>query len=179
MNAPSRPETASHPGRSTGPSPEAVSREIARHSYCVLATASADGVPHAVSVLYVEVDGHLYVATGHSTKKARNVGANPRVAVTIPVRKYPVGPPFSVQFQGTARLLERDDPEVADLLASGKLRKVVGYGVLKEADLCFIKITPARRVHTYGLGIPLRRFLRDVVHADRTVELARGPAGSP
>jgi general stress protein 26 len=142
------------------PSPQSVKRSLAGHTYCILATASAQGAPHAVSVVYAYVDGHLYVATGERTKKARNVRSNPQVAVCVPVRRYPVGPPFSIQFQGKAKILH-----------GRKLRKIVGYGVLDEPDVCFIKITPASRIQTYGLGIPLTAFLRDVPHADRTVQM--------
>lgn len=44
-------------------------------------------------------------------------------------------------------------------------------GVLKEPDLCFIKIKPASKVHTYGLGVSLLELFRDLAHADRTVAL--------
>ena len=153
------------------PSTQSIKRSLAGHTYCILATASAQGAPHAVSVLYAYVDGHLYIATGDRTKKARNVRSNPQVAVCVPVRKYPVGPPFSIQFQGKAEILHREDAEISGLLQRRKLRKIVGYGVLDEPDVCFIKITPASRIQTYGLGIPLTAFLRDVPHADRTVQM--------
>jgi general stress protein 26 len=160
------------PKPTSGPTAKTVRRDLAKHSFCVLATASAEAVPHAVGVLYAYVGGKLYIATGEATKKARNVRANPNVAVTVAVRKYPVGPPFTIQFQGQAEVIGRSDPDIKRLLEAGKLKKIVGFGVLNEPDLCFIRITPAARVQTYGLGIPLRQFLRDVSHADRSVKLS-------
>src|SRR2546422_5756344 len=96
--------------------PEKLKRIIAKRHFCTLATASAAGAPHIVGVTYQYVDGNLYFATGLDTKKARNIRQNPRVAVHVPVRQYPMGPPWSVQFQGTASVIDRDDPEIVSLL---------------------------------------------------------------
>jgi len=147
---------------------EKVKRLIARGSFCTLATASSDGIPHVVGILYRFVDGHLYFATGDRTKKVRNIQKNPRVAVCIPVRQYPVGPPFSVQLQGTAAVLARNDAEILTLLEAGKLNKITRFGVLKEPDLCFLKVKPSRKVHTFGIGVPLLTLLRAPARADRT-----------
>ena len=159
--------------------PEKLKRIIAKRHFCTLATASAGGAPHLVGVTYQYVDGHLYIATGAPSKKARNIRENPRVAVHIPVRQYPMGPPWSVQFQGTASVLDNDDPEIVRLLESGKivlppllpkwLKKITRVGTLEEPDGCFLKVKPARKIHTYGIGISMREVLRSVAHADRTV----------
>ena len=150
-----------------------VQKIIASHSFCSLATATRDGKPHVVGIMYKFVNGHLYFATGISTKKARNIKENPNVSVHIFVRRYtvPVGPPDSLQFSGNAQILSRDDPEIVSLLNAGKLKTITGFGVLKEPDLCFLKVKPSRTMHTYGIGVPLLQFLRDVADADRTVLL--------
>jgi len=154
------------------PSPEAIKREIVRRSFCTLATADADGAPHVVGINYQFVSGHFYFATGKRTKKVRNIRQNPRVAVFIPVRKYPIGPPWSIQFQGTATVLSRDDPEIVGLLKAGKLKNITRFGVLdKEPDACFLKVKPAKKIHTYGLGIPLLTLLRNIAQGDRTIDL--------
>src|SRR6266508_676166 len=162
------PETKEH-----SPSPEAIKREIVRRSFCTLATASADGAPHAVGINYAFLDGHLYLATSPLSKKVHNIRQNPRVAVFIPVRKYPMGPPWSIQFQGTATVLSREDPEIVGLLKAGKLKQITRFGVLdKEPDVCFLKVKPAKKIHTYGLGIPLRPTLRHTAQGDRAVHFA-------
>jgi general stress protein 26 len=148
-----------------------VLRAIDRGSFCTLATASAANRPHASGVLYSAVDGVLWFATSEDSVKARNVRANPRVAVCIPVRKYPVGPPFNVQLQGSAELVAMDDPAVAALLSGRRLKNITSHGELDEPDTCFLRVTPGRRAHSYGLGVPLRTILRDPIHGSRGVEL--------
>jgi len=148
-----------------------VQKEIVRRSFCSLATADADGAPHVVGINYQFVSGHFYFGTGGSSKKVRNIRQNPRVAVFIPVRKYPMGPPYSIQFQGTATVLSRDDPEIVGLLKAGKLKRITRFGVLeKEPDVCFLKVKPAKKIHTYGLGIPLLTLIRNIAQGDRTVD---------
>jgi len=149
-----------------------VRRAIERHSFCMLATASAANRPLAVGILYAYVDGALYFATSAPSAKVRNVRENPRVAVCIPVRRYPVGPPFAVQFQGTATVLERDDPDVVGLIESGRLKAITSHGELDDPELCFLRVTPGRRIATFGLGVPLRTLLRDPIAASRSVEMA-------
>jgi nitroimidazol reductase NimA-like FMN-containing flavoprotein (pyridoxamine 5'-phosphate oxidase superfamily) len=162
----------------TRTTPEKLLRTIAKRHFCTLATASASGAPHIAGVTYQYLDGYLYVATAAYSKKARNIRANPRVAVHIPVRQYPVGPPWSVQFQGTCSVLDPEDGEIVRLLESGKLKSITRLGVLeKEPDGCFLKIKPARKIQTYGLGLSLIEVIRDLPHGHRTVVLdAQAPS---
>ncbi len=154
------------------PSAQSVKKEIERRGFCTLATASADGKPHVVGINYALVNGHIYHATSPLSKKVRNIRENPNVAIWIPVRKYPMGPPWSIQFQGTATILLKDDPEIASLLKAGKLKKITRFGVMeKNPDGLFIKVRPARRIHTYGLGIPIRVVLQNTALGDRTVTI--------
>ena len=156
--------TAAPPEASANPA----LRALARRSFCTLATASGDNAPHAVGVLYSYVDGAVYVATSEDSKKVRNIKANPRVAVCVQVRRYPVGPPFTVQFQGTAQVLSLQDPHIERLLRGRRLRKITGHGVLDDPGTCFLRIVPDRRISTYGVGVPLRTLLRDPLAASRT-----------
>lgn len=147
-------------------------RAIARNKFCVLATSSAKNRPHAVGILYAAVDFDLYLLIGDDTVKARNIRQNPNVAVSIPVRTVPFAPPMAVQFQGTARLLTVDDPEIQGLLKQGRLKRITGLGALDiTPNPCFVKVTPRRRIATYGLGISLIRLMRDVTQGQRSVEL--------
>ncbi len=148
-------------------------RAIARNSFCVLATSSASNRPHAVGLLYAAVDTTVYLLVGQDTIKTRNIRENPRVAVCIPVRRYPFGPPMAVQFQGVAEVLTADDPGIRQLLAAGRLKRIAGYGAADKPGTCFIRVTPAHRISTYGLGIPILRLLRDVSQGARSVDLPR------
>ncbi|HEX6425550.1 MAG TPA: pyridoxamine 5'-phosphate oxidase family protein [Acidimicrobiales bacterium] len=158
-------------GRGFHPDPAKVARAIARRSFCTLATTSPSGRPHAAGVLYALADGALYVSTLRTSRKARNIADNPRVGVVIPVRRLPVGPPSSVQFQAVAEILEVDDPGVRRLADAGRLKAITGHGELDLPDGCVVRITPPRRVLTYGLGMPLRRLVRDPLDAAGAVEL--------
>jgi nitroimidazol reductase NimA-like FMN-containing flavoprotein (pyridoxamine 5'-phosphate oxidase superfamily) len=149
-----------------------VRRAVARRSYCTLATSSLATRPHVVGVLYAVVDGAFFVATLETSTKVRNIRENPNVAVCIPVRRYPVGPPFSVQFQGKAEILPTGDPEIAELMAGGRLKRITSHGELDHPHACFLKVTPGRRFATYGLGVPLRKLLRDPIHASGGVEMS-------
>jgi nitroimidazol reductase NimA-like FMN-containing flavoprotein (pyridoxamine 5'-phosphate oxidase superfamily) len=148
-----------------------VRKAIAKQTYLTLATASAANRPHVAGLLYAEADGALYMSTHSESVKARNVRENNRVAVTIPIRRYPFFPPLSVQFQGAAELLAPDDPRLTALIAAGKLKAVTTHGELDLPGGCFIKITPNRRIVTYGLGVSIIQFIREPLNALRTVEL--------
>jgi len=99
----------------------------------------------------------------------RNIRENPRVAVCVPVRRYPFAPPFCVQFQGTAEVLTAEEPAIARLLAAERLRKITGHGALALPDTVFLRVIPGRRLSTYGVGVTVRTLLRDPFHANRSV----------
>lgn len=159
---------------------EIATATLARRTYATLATTSPAGRPHAAGVAYAAVAGpdgvpELYVSTDLDSRKARNVAANPHVGVVVAVRRLPVGPPATVQFQGTAEILDLDDPGLRALAATGALKAVTGHGELERAGACFLRIRPGRRLHTFGLGMSLIALLRDPLNAAGSVELA--PAG--
>lgn len=143
---------------------ERTMRAIRRRSFAVLSTVSSAGFPHAAGVSYCAVGSTIYVNTHRSSRKARNVSAEERVALVIPVRRIPVGPPFTVQLQGRAGLVALDDPEIAALVAAGELRGITRHGELAEPDGCFLRIVPIGRIHTYGIGVSALAVARDPLH---------------
>lgn len=155
----------------TRPDPLAVTRAIAKRSYCTLATVSDAGVPHVAGVIYAAVGPHLYVSTMRNSRKARNIAATGRAAVCIPIRRLPVGPPSAVQFQATAEVLDTDDPEIARLASDGSLKAITGHGELTLDGGCFVQIDLPKRLVTYGLGLSLLRLIRDPLNAAGSVEL--------
>jgi general stress protein 26 len=148
-----------------------IRRTMTKQSFCVLATSSAQNRPHAVGLLYAGVDLCVYVLVDESSIKVRNIRENPRVAVSIPVRKYLFAPPMAVQFQGTAEILTPDDPHIKGLLAAGRLKRITGLGALKKPGICLVKVTPGRRISSYGIGIPLIRLMRDITLGARSVQV--------
>jgi hypothetical protein len=146
-----------------------IRRELARRSFCTIATASSAHFPHVAGVLYTLVGDDLYVTMHDDSAKARNLAANPRVAICVPVRKIPIGPPFAIQFQGRATVFSATDPEIASLLETNALKKITTSIDLTDPRNCFVRISPNRRVSSYGLGVPLLQVMRDPVSAMRTI----------
>jgi nitroimidazol reductase NimA-like FMN-containing flavoprotein (pyridoxamine 5'-phosphate oxidase superfamily) len=140
---------------------------VRRRHFAVLATASASGRPHSAGVSYELAEGHVWVSTYRSSRKARNVAARPEVALTVAVRRIPFFPPASVQIQGRADIVELDDPELLRLAAAGALGKVTGHGELELDGGCFLRIELPTRVPVYALGMSLWALARDPLGADR------------
>ena len=122
-------------------------------------------------MLYEAVGTTLYVSTLRTSRKGLNIAENARVGVCILVRRLPVGPPSSVQFQARAELLAVDDPAVTALLEAGKLRSITAHGEHDLPDGCVVRITPTGRINTYGLGMSLWQLLRHPLDAAGAVDL--------
>jgi hypothetical protein len=153
------------------PDASAIRATIAKRSFCNLATVSAAGHPHVAGVVYSCVDDALYISTERSSRKGRNLTANPRVGVTIPVRRLPIGPPSNIQFQARAEILDLDDPEIERLAGEGRIDGITGHGELELPDGCFLRIPLPSRLHSFGLGMNLWTFVRDPFDAAGVVEL--------
>jgi len=160
-----RPTEADHTVR------DAALRALARQSFCTLATSSPKNRPHVVGVAYAIERGILYVHTFADSRKTLNIRDNPRVAVCVPVRRIPVAPPFCVQFQGSAEILAVDDPDIAALERSGRLKKIAAHGALLAAGSCVLRITPGPVLSTYGIGVPLLTLIRDPLRASRNARV--------
>jgi hypothetical protein len=161
------------------PDLDQVVKAIAKRSFCTLATVSPIGRPHVAGVLYQAIGTTLYVNMSRDGRKGRNIVENPHVAVSIPIRRLPVGgPPSTVQFQGRAEMLGFDDPDIVRMVGAGELKNITSHGELDHADGCFVRITPLRRMTTYGLGMSLLKLIRDPLHAGGTVELEEQARGA-
>ena len=163
------------PTRLHRPEPDAILRAITKRSFCTLATTSAAGRAHVAGVLYESTEDSLYINTLRTSRKALNILTNPNVGVVIPVRRAPVGPPSTIQFQGRAEILDLRDPVIAQLLESGGLKTITGHGELEMPDGCFIRIGIGGRLITHGLGMSLLALIRAPVTAGGTVQLKPAP----
>jgi general stress protein 26 len=149
---------------------EAVTDFIVSNSFCMLATSSAENRPHVAGVLYAVAGRNLYIHTDKTSRKARNIAENQRVAVSIPSQVDPQAPPFTASLQGAAALLENDDPEIVGLVADGRLVEVTSHGELERPDTCFVKVSPGRRVATYGVGVSEKEIAADPLSAFGSLE---------
>ena len=153
------------------PDPTTIRRAMERRSIATLATVSERGRPHAATVIYQCVDDALFISTSGGSRKARNVAETGVAAVTIAVRRLPVGPPASIQFQSSAAVLALDDPEVVGLAAAGRLDRITSHGELDLDGGCFLRVALPARVHTYALGMSLWRVLRNPLEVAGQVDL--------
>lgn len=78
--------------------------ELERSGTYWMATLRPSGRPHVVPVLAIVHDGHLHVAAGPRTQKARNLTRTPAVTVTTH------GETFDIVLEGKARRVT--DPAV-------------------------------------------------------------------
>ncbi len=136
-------------------------RTIAKKHFCTIATVSAAGRPHSAGVVYDAVDTTLWIHAMRTSRKARNVETNPHAGITIPFRRMPAGPPFTIHFQASATLVSLDDPSAQRLIEQGQLRSITGHGALEMPDACFIRVQPTGSVHSYGPGAKIIDLIRD------------------
>ena len=167
--------TNSEPTRTVvHPDPAMIRRAIERHSVATLATVSAIGRPHAAIVLYECVDDALFVSTSRHSRKARNIADHGVAAVSIAVRRLPVGPPASIQFQSSAAVLGNDDAEMIRLAETGRLGRITSHGEMDLDDGCFLRLQLPARAITYALGMSLWRVMRNPLDAAGEVDLRSG-----
>ena len=165
--------TTTEPSRTVfHPNPAMIRRAIERRSVATLATVSAIGRPHAATVLYQCVDDALFVSTSRHSRKARNVAEHGVAAVSIAVRRLPIGPPASIQFQSSAAVLSNDDAEIIRLATAGRLDRITAHGEMDLDGGCFLRLELPARAITYALGMSLWRVMRNPLDAAGEVDLA-------
>lgn len=150
-------------------------KTIGKKSFCTMATTSEAGRSHSAGVVYVWTDGAMWIHASKASRKGRSVAVNPHVGICIPFRRMPVGPPYTIHFQGTAELVEMDAPEALALLDAGRLNKIAGHGALEMADAAFIKITPSGNAHSFGPGVKMLELIKNpLTSGGRTVSFDDG-----
>jgi hypothetical protein len=150
-----------------------IAKTIAKKSFCTIATTSPGSRSHSAGVVYVWADGAMWIHASSNSRKARSIASNSHIGICIPFRRMPVGPPYTIHFQGQAELVAVDAPEAVALLERGRLKKIAGHGALDMADGSFIKITPAGNAHSFGLGVKMIEIVKDPLTAGaRSVSIA-------
>lgn len=149
--------------------PDQVWQAIEKELFAVIGMVTAEHEARTVGVVYVVRDRKLYIATGKETWKARHIGANPHISVTIPIAKrIPIMPwvkvpAATITFCAMARVFPAKD-------ASPDLLRAILHGLAENeamvADSCLIEATPEKEFVTYGVGVPLMQM--------RHPEIARG-----
>jgi hypothetical protein len=91
---------------------------------CVLGTVRPDGRPHAAMFGAAFYDGDLYFQTGPSTRKARNIAANPACTIAASL------PEMDLVFEGEARRVT----DTATLEAVAAIWREGGWPAQMEGD---------------------------------------------
>ena len=149
-----------------------VRKQFQKNMWLVLATVNDRQQPQSSLVMYQSDGRDLYIQTGKITVKAKNIMKNNKVSVTIPIyknlfHKFIPAPPAEIHFKGLAEILPFED-EYARQVWRKYLKHELPEELQKES--IWIKITPSRKINTYGLGIMLWN-MRDPIKAKKTVEL--------
>lgn len=142
-----------------------IAKALRRTTFATLATVSAAGHSHAAGVVYDLVDGALWIHTMREGRKGRNIAHDPRVGVCVPYRRLPVGPPYTLHFQGTAELVALDDPDAVRHHEAGDLASISGHGAMEMDGACFVRIVPKGTIHSFGPGVPILDLVRDPLGA--------------
>lgn len=152
-------------------SAEDIWRTVSRSSFAVLSHVTPAGAPRSSGVVYQTHGGSLFVSADADSWKARHIGVNPAVSVTVTVRRggvlslvAPI-PPATVSFPAVATVhpdgIIAEKPRLAKLVPSGHTAKVI-----------FLELRPAGHFVTYGVGVSLRGML-DPVKAHARVPVQR------
>ena len=115
-----------------------VRRLLERPNYAHLATLLPDGAPHSVPV-WIDVEGtdKVVILTGPGSRKARNVGRDPRVAISI----IDVGQPYaSVLIRG--QVVELIDADRAWDIIDRISKKYTGQPYPLRTDRIVLLIQP-------------------------------------
>jgi len=145
---------------------------LRKKNWLVLGTVDDKNVPHSSVVVY-QSDGYvIYCMTGKNTLKARNIKANKKVSITLPFRKNFLhkiipAPPAELHFTAEAEIKPFDDDEATKVFS--KYLKYLGNVDSQEENI-WLKMTPSKRIATYGVGIKLLK-MRDPEKARNFVEL--------
>lgn len=98
-----------------------------------LTTCSEDGLPHVTAVWFLHEEGRLYVATGSTTGKARNLMRDPRAALCIESRA--AGREAGLSACGVVTLLQGD--------AAAPIARRINEKYLTETALAHPVVGPA------------------------------------
>ena len=146
---------------------------IRKNRWLTLSTASPKGMPQSSIVVYASDGYTIYILTGKTTVKIRNILRNPRVSVTIPFYKslihrlITIAPPAAITFMARAEIREFDDSEATEFYEK-KLNFKVPDNVGEEG--MWIKLTPGKSATCLGVGVSLFE-LRDLEKSYKIIKL--------
>lgn len=153
--------------RSTGTGPRLTAsqvwRAVSKASFAVLSHVTPAGSPRSSGVVYTVADGRMLIAVAKDSWKARHIGTDGPVSVTVPIRRggllallAPI-PPATVSFPGVATIHSGES-----LYRMPALAKLVPPQLWTSCVI--VDVRPVGHYVAYGLGVPLLR-MRDPVQS--------------
>lgn len=147
-------------------------KQLKKNFWLVLSTANEKLQPQSSLVIYQSDGKDIYIHTGKVTVKAKNIMKNNKVSITIPIRKnllhkFIPAPPAEIHFKGTAEILPFEDEYAREVC-----KKYLTHELPDElkSESIWIKVTPSRRINTYGIGVKLWS-MRNPVKARKVLRL--------
>jgi Pyridoxamine 5'-phosphate oxidase len=143
-------------------------RRLRGRSFAVLSTADDDARPHSAGVVYaVATQGaEIYVMTRTHLMKARNIVSNRNVSLVVPLVRRLLWflPPPSIQFQGTAEVLDRTHPGGKQAFESFFLGRTImkmyrEFERRGETRVCFLRIKPGPVMFAYAVDSPIWQLI--------------------
>jgi PPOX class probable F420-dependent enzyme len=112
------------------------------HELCRLATASKDGRPHVVPVIYALDGEDIIIAVDYGTKKLGNLRQNNRVALVVDDYR----PNHAVMVEGECSILERGKEYLRLLQILFDRFEVYRKDPWGEGESPILRVTPTRAV---------------------------------
>lgn len=126
--------------------PEAVRALLDGPNYAHIATVLPDGAPHSVPVWIGLEGGRIAFLTGPGSRKARNLGRDPRVAISITAHDSPF---TMATIRG--RVAERVDGDEAWAIIDRISRKYTGQPYpIRSGRVVFLIDHEHAQAHTFG-----------------------------
>ena len=119
---------------------------LAAANFVHLATLLPDGSPHSVAIWAdVHDDDHVVFFTGPTSRKARNLDGDPRLAMSLVDRDNPYRTGLL-----RGRLVERIDGDAGRAIVDRISRKYTGAAFPYPSELCFVVEVTSSRLYELG-----------------------------
>ncbi len=154
-----------------------IEAQLRKMTFGVLSTINPGGSLQTTGILYgVSPPGtgfRLYLLTDRGFLKVRNILRNPEVSFLVPYPHHFLRfvPASCISFPGTAEIVPEDDPEAQEAFQSSRMLRMNLKETSSMENAVFIKISPKRSIHCYGVGFGLMEIARDVSAVGYSVEV--------
>ena len=146
-----------------------IEKKLRKKKFGFIGTVTPEGRAHVAGVVYaVSPPGeefYLYIMTGATVKKTKNIRNNPEVTFAIPFPHHIIrfAPDFCIQFQGRAEILPFNDKGAQEAMKRNMLMKRMLKNTPPDTkEEIIIRIKPDKKIHGFGLGIPLFKLLKNI-----------------